>query len=39
MLFLLKMQKAKSGLMQDLLSGRVRVPTDPAPTQEPPHAS
>lgn len=34
-----KLKQIKSGLMQDLLSGRVRVPTDPAPTQEPHHAA
>ncbi|QAZ67270.1 restriction endonuclease subunit S [Solidesulfovibrio carbinolicus] len=34
-----KLQVLKSGLMQDLLSGRVRVPTaDPSTTQEPHHA-
>lgn len=37
---MIKYQTIKSGLMQDLLSGRVRVPTaDPSTTQEPPHAS
>jgi len=34
-----KLQVLKSGLMQDLLSGRVRVPTDATTLQEPPHAS
>ena len=34
-----KYQTIKSGLMQDLLSGRVRVPTDATPRQEPSHVS
>jgi type I restriction enzyme S subunit len=38
--FALKLYQIKSGLMQDLLSGRVRVPTtDTATDQEPRHAS